>query len=1143
MPAPALVMSGLVDPVALLCAPAAGTVYVAQRDGHVLSVDVGAATASPLVDVGSGISNFDVTADGTLLYLVGSALGVWEVDLKSGAGRRFARRLNRPSAICIDHATGHLLVAEGRTPGRLLRFTTEPPGVKTDGRGLRRPQGMVLETATNRVLVVEAVAGGRLVAAGGDVPIPLAEGLGMPVDLAWHDEAGGRLLIADSAGGRVLELDLAFPATPKVLFDGLDKVWGARMLSVDKVLIGAADGLWLGDLTLAARLPVELRVPPDKLFVSGWLRVPVIINDPGVAFGDLDFRVQPDNVGAMVSYSRDNSFNAGAPEIMLIAGAVGGPHWLTADHRLTGAPLAKVPFTVLGEWADDSVGPSFTTVGSVESGPTGSTWGGPDAGDFTVPQNVRPQKALGTRRVGVVLVETNDAQYPTDTPGDPAFTNIRNTVQTDVNTAARYYSEASNGLFNLDVVGIVGPLRMPGNFSQYFTVNPNNQWLFNAATPAAVVAQIVRAELLDLTGVDSLVLVFRSVAPTPTMAVQFAWPRASLGSQTHTVGVSTVGGFSRTISRGLGVVFMPQDWATLPGSGRQFSETLAHELGHNLELGDTYYTLRPGDPGYDADIDNREAGFIAGNSWELMTSELGFPLPSAAHRLMLGWLDPTRVFLCNFGTKGRLETSVTLHAAGAPGPVPPGRSAAVEVRIEDGKNLYFEYRPNIPGRLVDSVPPEASTVVATLAEFRLSRPATTPGVLLVPEDSDTVVDNGAFAIGEDYRDKDTSTPGFDNEFIMDVLATTADSATIRIRYAAGDKPDPAITPWAPSTNWQSPDIEVINARSTADSIYRNVPWEGHDNTMIARVTNLGNLPASGVEVSFFAKDFTFGEGAEIALGRETKDVPPGPPVTFTAPLPWRPPTVRFPFGPLSFDQHACLVARIPPFLDPVSHVLEVTPENNEAHSNYTWTASTTASPASREVIVVNAENPLPRAATVHFTVHQPHPLFRVYLEHRYLRLQPGERRSVLVMTESLLGDERFASLAREILDQRQRIATTLRLSALGDTGENCTQQVLGGVSVLVIAGGSTSFTRFETDGETASGTILDSATQNGVSGKVLVSIRPLDPSIARSEIVRETEARDGEFYVGLEAPPDSLIQGHYLGHVHAAPCDSKDVRV
>ena len=36
--------------------------------------------------------------------------------------------------------------------------------------------------------------------------------------------------------------------------------------------------------------------------------------------------------------------------------------------------------------------------------------------------------------------------------------------------------------------------------------------------------------------------------------------------------------------------------------------------------------------------------------------------------------------------------------------------------------------------------------------------------------------------------------------------------------------------------------------------------------------------------------------------------------------------------------------------------------------------------------------------------HQPHPLYRVYLDHRWVYLQPGERKQILVMVESLLGD-------------------------------------------------------------------------------------------------------------------------------------------
>jgi hypothetical protein len=320
-------------------------------------------------------------------------------------------------------------------------------------------------------------------------------------------------------------------------------------------------------------------------------------------------------------------------------------------------------------------------------------------------------------------------------------------------------------------------------------------------------------------------------------------------------------------------------------------------------------------------------------------------------------------------------------------------------------------------------------------------PTTRPEVLQLPPDVDN--DEGTYRTGDDHIQTDSTTPDFPNDFIMDVLSTTADSATIRIRYGLEDRPDPSIMPWSALTNWQSPDLEVINERSMADPFFRNIPWEGHDNIIQAHVTNRGASPAAGVTVRFSTKDFTFAGGEETALGAQTQDLAPNGQMTFKAPTRWRPPLLSLPslFGNLTFPQHACVVARIDKYVTPT--IRETTPDNNEAQSNYTWTATTTASPARRTATVLRASNPYNVPATVFFEFHQPSPLFRTYLQHRWLHLQPGEERQLLVMTETVLGDPKLEGLVRQHINPDQRLFTHLRLSALGHTGAACAPEVLG----------------------------------------------------------------------------------------------------
>ena len=1165
MPAPTILTQGLTNPVALRIAPAAGRAVVALRDGRLLAIDLVDGITSELALLPEKISAFDLAPDGQTAYVAGPLLGLWQVPLDGSTPVRLARRLVRPGAVAIDGARSAIFVVEGASPGRLLRLEIAPAGGSVVGRRLRAARGLVVEAATGRTIVAEAARGGRLVEPRPtDRPAELVGGLGSPVDLAWADAAESALLVGDKAGGRVLHVDPDQPgAAPVELLTGLTDLWAARLLAPDQLLIGDGDQVLVAAVPVIAPDPVVMRVPGGELFISGWVSVGVALTDPTLTLDEVDFLVEPAESGALVSLARDNGFDPNDPTILLSAGWQTGEHHLVALRHADGSELGRTRFEVLDTWLDPDLGPSIATFGAVVSGPDSATWGGPDSGDFTVPQNVAVYPALGTRNVGVVLIDTTSARYPTGAALTTIINNLQDQVVNGVlvggqnRSVATYFDQASNGLFGINLVGIAGPIALPNAWGSYFTMDGNGDWIANADLPATVIAELVRQNrdaaaagnppVLDLSQIDSIVYVARSVTATPPAADRFVWPRASLSTETQIIGTVDLGifGIELPVFRGIARIFMPDDWEARDTSNRRFHETLAHELGHNLGIVDQYEKSA-----YSTDAKARITGQtptgVANGSWELMAWEENLPLPSAAHRLMLGWLDPARIRLYNFGVFGPIDDTITLHAASA-GAAPAGRYGAAEVRVEDGLNLYFEYRPATAGRIVDAAPPDASAVLGTEALTREQYPADRAQILLVEEDTDTVVERGSFTIGQDFRDRDTSSPGFENEFIVDVTATTADTATLRVRYAPDSKPDPRITPWSPSTNWQSPDLEITNGRSQADPSFRNVPWEGHDNTITARVSNNGSSDAHAVTVEFFAKDFTFGGGAETSLGSQTLDVPTGGvPVTFTAPQAWRPAqlVLPFPFFNLTYQQHACVVARIAPFLDPVTGIWEVTPENNEAQSNYTWMASTTASPASREATVLIAENTLDQPAIVSFTVRQPHPLFRVYLDHRWVRLQPGERRPILLMVESLLGDPRFASLVEEFPHRERRIETTLRLSAYGDTGETCTQELLGGAAVLAITGIGTRFEWFESDGGVARGRVVQTEDGSGVDGPILVTVLPRDPGDPTPELVREAEVVGGDFVVELGRAGEAIrVQAHYLGRFPWTPCDSEVVEL
>ena len=98
-----------------------------------------------------------------------------------------------------------------------------------------------------------------------------------------------------------------------------------------------------------------------------------------------------------------------------------------------------------------------------------------------------------------------------------------------------------------------------------------------------------------------------------------------------------------------------------------------------------------------------------------------------------------------------------------------------------------------------------------LAALR-ARPSRDPTVLLLPNDGD---DDGA-VLGQRRllpRDRRVAqSPSSSGSTSSGINGTKAD---LRIRYGMNGRPDPSIRPWpaSPTRQWQSPDIEVRNARN------------------------------------------------------------------------------------------------------------------------------------------------------------------------------------------------------------------------------------------------------------------------------------------------------------------------------------------
>jgi len=360
-----------------------------------------------------------------------------------------------------------------------------------------------------------------------------------------------------------------------------------------------------------------------------------------------------------------------------------------------------------------------------------------------------------------------------------------------------------------------------------------------------------------------------------------------------------------------------------------------------------------------------------------------------AHRMMLGWVAANWLRLLNFQTLGSTVDQVITLSPIEDGTPPMGQSAGIEVRVGDGRNYYFEYRTGQPGEIGDrELMPNNRVLGTDVSESPDAPVISRPDILLLPQHSDdngAVLDNNQF-----YHEVDNTAPTFPSDFRVDVSGIDGTKADVRIRYGVVGKPDPSIRPWPRDAThqWQSPDIEVQNARNMADSAWANVPWLGHANTVVAHVTNRGTLSAPGVVVNFFVKDYTVGGAPETFLGFDRKDIAPGATVDFITT--WSPPK----------EGHFCIVVRIDHYQTPTNpSVQEMTDVNNVAQSNYDRFISATGSPASRQVTSVTVGNPYGRPTRIFITPGQSNPLYRTYLEHTWLQLDPGETRAVTAMFE------------------------------------------------------------------------------------------------------------------------------------------------
>ena len=854
--------------------------------------------------------------------------------------------------------------------------------------------------------------------------------------------------------------------------------------------------------------PVVLKIRRRRLFVGSYERVRVLI-DPstGIVFDDLKFEVPDGPKAGRVSLSRERKFNPKRPSILLLAGYEPGKYVLQVIHMPSSSLVGELKFAVADRWTYEKAGPRLWFDGINQRQEAGAAWGGGPAG----PQNTNTIPASGTRRIAILLVDTSSQRFTTDAATLQGHRDrwmnelINGVTQGGVTRSVRkYYQEVSYGNFDLSAQ-VFGPVQLSGTWDDYFNSDGSPKGSYYQACFTA------GDSLIDYNQFDTLLCVSQSVPASGGDPAKSAWPYASIGQWGP---YTTAEG-----NKNYGVISMPNEWGT--SSDREIFDTFSHELGHNLGMGDQYTPA----------VSGRNVG-----GWDLMHADDPLPHLSLAHRMMLGWVQPGWVQTFNFQTLGApVDQTISLNPIelGSP-PVP--RKTGVEVRITDGLNYYFEYRIGQGSNIGDRQLPTDNRVLGTdVASAPYTPPFLRPGILLLPNDTDG--DGSVLTNGQDYEETDNTDPGFPANFVASLSGIDGSKADLRIEYGVIGKPDPSIRPWpaSPSRPWQSPDIEVRNARNQADPAWFNVPWVGNANTVVARVKNSGSIDAPAVRVNFSVKNYNVGGAPEAFLGTDVRDIPAGATVEFTTN--WTPPN----------EGHFCIVVRIPLYVVPGNIAVEMTELNNLAQSNYDRFISATSSPGTRERTSVEVGNPYSEATRVFLVSGQTNPLYRTYLEHTWLWLEPGETRQVPVMFEYTIDpkQDQIDPEIRQYLQEYGRRPNDVGLVAFVEDPQDKPRHqkwILGGGQVQVVTGRATQFEEFFVDKERAAGSITvvdDGSPVPG--GKVIVRLTAGNGDQKRM-VYHEGEVVEGKFALGLQLSEWDTAYAYYVPAPGFGDCSTQITR-
>ena len=858
-----------------------------------------------------------------------------------------------------DDATTALLT--DLSGGRVVAVDLATGAATTVVGGLNRPLGLAVGPA-GEFYVTEQGSGTLTRYEVGGAATPIVSGLTSPFLLSWTSPERTALLVTErSPAHRVSLVDLtaATPAMQRLVGRGIKQPSQAAVVGSRLVVTGAGRLISL-DATAGLRPGVTMNVPAAPMWPGSWADVVVDTGVTGWTRADLDLVVEPAGLLTVSAHPAADA-DPTRPSIRLLAGALTGPTQLVARDSATNEELGRADVAV--DFGPDPLvdGPPLWLDGPTEA-PRLQTLGLPtgvaDAG------TMRPLDSAGNPltawRVATVLVDTNDAKWPTTvSAGNPAPTvaDARTTWRdalVGANGVDAFYREMSGGRFGMAQVsgGVLGPVSIGGTWTDWFLKNKQGQWYVKDEVVDRVVGALQKTPGVDWSAVDAVFLVFRSAGGN------FIWPRADL--KRFKLKVKNPAG--KDVDVVLAKLGMPHDQLTAPNLGFTNVEVTAHEIGHTLGLDDLYM-----DTTYTAEMQARALGVR-----ELMGNQSDLPHLAARHKLLLGFLDPGHVRSFVVGLEDDATFDLAPLAAGLP---PAGRVSAVELKVTPKLSWFFEFRQPVAGKIGDTVAFGAGGQVMGYDATSYKSPPVVADkrrpIILLLDDGDG--EGALLTSTQDLEKLDASNVEAIQMFRLEVLSITAGVAKVRVKLGKVSQPDPVLqNNRGQAGDYKSPDIEIRNEMSDKDGAWLNKPLLGLPNRVVAKVRNAGGLDAPDVVVRFTVPSVQHRRSGVGAVDRARPSGearhPAGKTVEFQTG--WTP----------DVNEHHCIQARIDRYVRvPRAAADEPDVDNNLAQSNYFEIYSKPASPASREVSYRPGAQPVrPRGRRGGGTVagHEQLPLLR-----------------------------------------------------------------------------------------------------------------------------------------------------------------------